>query len=461
MYLIGFALMTIGGYVVYLANVARDNENKHEIIANENRNAEHSRSNQEQILDEIKKMNRNNENTKNLLVELFGKNYSEILNNKSALDNLKNKLNDKSLEFLVQENHDLKESLDNLSLNRIDEKFREIIKGYILTFNYEEALKQIRAYLDDDSKVSANEKSEIYKLQSYAYEGLGDKLAQEKSLHTALLLDGNNPDLLLEYGNILDYNGKYKEAKIYLRKAYDIYTHESEENLLFFIKHHRYLASVHSSLEEFSEAIKLLEEIISLDLDKYIKEYRYDLIYLEKAKALTGINKNNKALISFKKSLEIGKKYNLKTPSLTEAHTYNAMSILYDVMGKYDLSIAQNDTALEIYKLYFPNDKNMAVADAYHNRGVAELHQYKLPESINSLVKSKDITISIYGENHAALSKTYEALGGAYALSEDYEKSETSLEKAYSLILKYNSENKSMISIIKSKLEELNKLKRL
>ncbi len=155
----------------------------------------------------------------------------------------------------------------------------------------------------------------------------------------------------------------------------------------------------------------------------------------------------HKALQTYSnKSLELYSKKN-GSKHTKVAHVLFNLALLAERKGDYQTAKELNEKALSIYQSKF-GEIHPRTADAYGALGNICMNTDNLEKAIYYFTKDKNIHESLYGGSHPTLIYSYLSCGTTYNQLGEYNKAETELNTAISLVNKNYSDNHALFSTV-------------
>ncbi|CAF3409798.1 unnamed protein product, partial [Rotaria sp. Silwood2] len=156
-------------------------------------------------------------------------------------------------------------------------------------------------------------------------------------------------------GTIYTDRGKYKKAKFYLRKAFEIFKQTSSIDDLNMAEIYLNLATVNSHIAKAKTAVKYEKKALKIQL-KILPDNHLTLAttYNNIANSYDSLNKKLTALKYYKKTLKIELQH-LPPNHPDLAVTYNNMASVYVDMHNYQYAREYSNKALEIRKQTLPS----------------------------------------------------------------------------------------------------------
>ncbi len=226
---------------------------------------------------------------------------------------------------------------------------------------FEEASKKIEE-LEKKQKLTVSENA---KKRAIELALIGRDLAKKGYLSEAETLFvkametyPEEPGILLEYGNLLFYMGRFEAAIETYDKAIKLKPDLAEA--------YNNKAVALRNLRKYDEAVKAYDKAIELEPD-------YADAYYNKGIALVNLEKYDEAVKAYDKAIELKPDY---------AVAYNNKGTALGKLEKYEEAIKAYDKAIELETDY---------ADAYYNKGVALGNLGKYDEEIKAYDKAIEL----------------------------------------------------------------------
>jgi len=231
----------------------------------------------------------------------------------------------------------------------------------------------------------------------------------------------NNLDI-----GIANWNKLYKPL-LELEELYDSYQEEEKR-------------------ENYKEAIKKLERIISLRENYYHKDNENTSIdYNNLSLLYSSIGNYPKALEYCIKSLNIDKKL-FGINYHTTAVSYSNLGFLYEKVSKYKKAEYNHLQALKIFKKLY-GEEHKSISITYNNLGVFYNSIGKYQKSLEYYLKALKIDKKLLGEKHKSIATTYNNIGELYSIMGDYPKAIKYYNKTLEIDMKNYDINNTKIAI--------------
>ncbi|WP_170110493.1 tetratricopeptide repeat protein [Flavilitoribacter nigricans] len=233
----------------------------------------------------------------------------------------------------------------------------------------------------------------------------------------AALLDKQNPEYTLAYGQNLLQLGDYKNAAGQFELSLGNLPAEQSQGEAA-ARRYNQLGDTYRSLGQYDQAIYYHEQALNilLGLDQE-SEFRIANNYNNLGLAYVGKGEINRGIDYYQQALEIYQK-NPEAFYPQIAIGYNNLGSAYSYRQDFPQALEYYEFALKVLQDIFGED-HPAVATSYNNIGFVYGNMQQLERSLEYFERALNILQNIYGELHPNFARTYGNLGVAYAYKGD------------------------------------------
>ncbi|OJX04030.1 MAG: hypothetical protein BGO76_06335 [Caedibacter sp. 38-128] len=229
--------------------------------------------------------------------------------------------------------------------------------------------------------------------------------------------------------------GDLKNAKSFLEKSLNIYKNQPLENPLGISRALAYLGIAHRELGDYKRALDLFNQGITL-YNKHFNENNNDVAW---ALAHVGdiyseYGDYNKAKLNLEKSMDIFKK-NLSENSIGGAQCSGYLGKLYLELADYQKARTLLKRSLNLYKKHF-SDNHVGVLWAKMYLGNIDKEEGNYSKARTLFENLLPIYEKTYGQEHIETAYLLISLGEVYALEQQFDISEITVNKGLKILEK-------------------------